>query len=126
MHPRRISDDDGELDEEQGSLIDDVSSLYEDGKNYVGTELAFQKTRAKYTATAGSKVAVFGVAALLVLNLALIALTVGAILSLETLVGPLAATLIVTGLLLAVAGVLGYMAKNKVAEITRVFSGGRS
>lgn len=112
-------------DGSEGSLLSDVSALYEDGRNYLTSELAFQKTRAKYAGTAGGKVAAFGGAALLVANLALIALTVGAILSLETLVGPLAATLIVTVVLLIGAGILAYMAKNKVAEISRVMSGGK-
>lgn len=111
--------------EDHGSLLSDVTALYEDGKTYVTSELAFQKTRAQYAGKQGGKVAAFGGAALLIANLALIALTVGAILSLETLVGPLAATLIVTAVLLIAAGVLAYMAKNKVAEISRVMSGGK-
>ena len=114
-----------EHDEEQGSLLSDVTALYEDGKTYVTSELTFQKTRAQYAGKQGGKVAALGGAALLIANLALIALTVGAILSLETLVGPLAATLIVTAILLIAAGVLAYMAKNKVAEISRVMSGGK-
>lgn len=112
-------------DEDHGSLLSDVTALYEDGKTYVTSELAFQKTRARYAGQQGGKVAALGGAALLIANLALIALTVGAILSLETLVGPLAATLIVTAVLLIAAGVLAYMAKNKVAEISRVMSGGK-
>lgn len=122
--------DDAERDAEygqgdEGSLVDDVSALYEDGKTYVSSELAFQKSRATYAAKASPKVAAFGFGAYMLLNLALIALTVGAILSLETLVGPLAATLIVTAALLVGAGILGYMAKSKAAEISRVFSGGK-
>lgn len=111
--------------EEQSSLLSDVTALYEDGKTYVTSEVTFQKTRAQYAGKQGGKVAALGGAALLIANLALIALTVGAILSLETLVGPLAATLIVTVILLIAAGVLAYMAKNKVAEISRVMSGGK-
>lgn len=112
-------------DQEQGSLLSDMTALYEDGKTYVTSELAFQKTRAQYAGKQSGKVAALGGAALLIANLALIALTVGAVLSLETLVGPLAATLIVTVVLLIAAGVLAYMAKNKVAEISRVMSGGK-
>lgn len=112
-------------EDEHGSLLSDVSALFEDGKTYVTSELVFQKTRAQYAGKQSGKVVAFGGAALLIANLALIALTVGAILSLETLVGPLAATLIVTAVLLIGAGILAYMAKNKVAEISRVMSGGK-
>lgn len=108
-----------------GSLIDDVTALYEDGKTYLSSELTFQKTRAKYAGKQGGETAVFGFAALTVLNLALIGLTVGLILTLATLVGPLAATLIVVVSLLIVAGVLAYMAKKKAAKMSRVLSGGR-
>lgn len=111
---------------EDGSLIDDVTALYEDSKTYVSSEVAFQKTRAKYVSKQGSKVAIFGVGAAVLANVALIALAIGAILALATLIGPLAATLIVVAVLLVGAGVLGYMAKSKVSEISRVMSGGRA
>lgn len=109
----------------QGSLIEDVTALYENGKTYVASELAFQKTRAQYGAKQGGKIAAFGIGALALANLALIGLTIGLIMALATLVGPLAATLIVTAVLLIGAGVLAYMAKNKVTEVTRVMSGGK-
>lgn len=108
---------------EERSLIDGVSALYEDGKTYVSAELAFQKTRASYVGKKGSKAAVFGLGALAFLHLALIALTVGAVLALATLVGPLAATLIVGVLLLAGAAIFAMMAKSRVEAISRTFTG---
>ena len=109
-----------------GSLIDDITALYEDGRNYVSAELAFQKTRASYAGKKSAKAAVFGLGAFVLLQLALIALVFGLVLALETLVGPLAAGLIVTAVLLIGAGVLAYMAKNKATAISRAFTGGQS
>lgn len=106
-----------------GSLTDDLSALYADTKTYASAELTYQKTRASYAGKKGTKAAVYGLGALTVLNLALIGLTVGAIISLATLVGPLAATLIVVVLLLIVAGFLGYLAKQKASAVSRVFAG---
>lgn len=110
---------------DEGSLIDDVTALYEDSKTYVSSELTYQKTRAQYVAKQGGKIAIFGVGAAVIANVALIALAVGAILALATLVGPLGATLIVVAILLVIAGVLAYMAKSKVTQMSRVMSGGR-
>ena len=109
-----------------GSLLDDVTALYEDGKTYVSSELTYQKTRAKYAGKQGGEAAAFGFAAYTLLNVALIALAVGLIISLATLVGPLAATLIIVAALIIIAGILGYMAKKKATKMSRVLSGGRA
>lgn len=118
-------DDDVEHSGADNSLLEDVSAVYEDGKAYLSSELAFQKTRAKYVGSVVPKIAAFGAAAALLGLVALIALSVGMILALETLVGPLAATLIVVAVLLLGAGVLAYLAKSKVAQMSRAMSGGR-
>lgn len=81
------------------SLLDDIEDLLLDAKTYVDAELSYQKTRAKFVLDRLKKTIVFALAAAFIAMLALIGLTVGAILSLETLIGPLAATIVVVGVM---------------------------
>jgi hypothetical protein len=114
--------DDHLPDEPDRSLLSDLEAAWVDGKTYVAAELAFQKTRARYTTTKLKRVVVYGVAAIFVAVLALIGLTVGAIISLATLTGPLAATLIVVGVLLIVAFILVRRAAAGWNAVTSAFS----
>ncbi len=61
-----------------------------------------------------------------VLHLALIALTVGAVLSLVPLVGAWGATAIVTLVLLAAAGVFVWLLKGRLDDIRETFDSGDS
>ena len=103
------------------SLQDDVSALYDDGKTYLDAEFAYQKTRLSFAADRGKNAAIFGVAALGLAHLGLIALAVGLVLALATLIGPLAATLVVAVVLLGLAAWLGLKAKNAATEAARPF-----
>lgn len=81
------------------SLLDDLEDLLLDAKTYIDAELTYQKTRASFVTDRIKKTVVFAGAAAFIAVLALIGLTVGAILSLEPLIGPLAATIVVVGVM---------------------------
>ena len=108
------------------SLLSDLEATWQDGKTYVAAELAFQKTRLRFVTTKLKSVVIFGIAAAFLAVLALIGLTVGAIISLATIVGPLAATLIVVAVLLFVAFVLAKRAGRNWAALAGAFSSGEA
>jgi len=95
------------------------SQLVDDGKRYARAEVELYKAKAADKAEPVKWAAIYGGAALTLALSAVTALLVGLILALETLVGPLAATLIVVLVTLAVAGLLGWMAYKRVAEARR-------
>jgi len=83
------------------SLKDDLTVLVEDARTYAAAEIAFQQTRAGLAGKSGARALVFLVLALVLLNLALIALAVGAVIALAPLVTIWGAIAIVVGVLLA-------------------------
>jgi hypothetical protein len=95
------------------------SQLVDDGKRYARAEVELYKAKAADKAEPVKWAAIYGGAAVTLALSAVTALLVGLILALETLVGPLGATLIVVLVTLAVAGVLGWMAYSKVKEARR-------
>lgn len=109
--------------QDSNSLIDDLTALYEDGKTYVEAEAQYQRTRAQFVSNRAGKAAGLGLGALGAVHLALIAFAVGMVITLATLVGPLAATLIVTIAFLVLGGVLAMMARNKAREAKSAFGG---
>lgn len=95
------------------------SQLVDDGKRYARAEVEFYKAKAADKAQPLKAAAIYaGIAVTLALS-AVTALLVGLILALQTLVGPLAATLIVVLVTLVIAGGLGYLAYKKVVETRR-------
>ena len=104
------------------SLADDLFALYEDGKTYAQAEVAFQKSRASYTANKATGALVFGLGAFAFLHLALIALVVGAVIALVPVMGPWLATGLVTLLLLVGGAVLLFMLKSKIDDIRQAFT----
>ncbi|MGN6500730.1 MAG: phage holin family protein [Tsuneonella sp.] len=109
-------------DAAERSLSDDLTALFDDGKTYFEAELQFQKTRASFALTEGRQGAVFGVVAVIVLHLALVALVVGALIALGSEIGPWGATAIVVGVLIVVAVVFGVLAKRHFAKLARAFA----
>lgn len=95
------------------------SQLVDDGKRYARAEVELYKAKAADKAEPVKWAAIYGGAALTLALSAVTALLVGLILALETLVGPLAATLIVVAATLAIAGLLGWMAYQRVSEARR-------
>lgn len=108
------------------SLLEDLEALYADGRTYISAEFAFQKSRAGFAAAKAKSVAIFGVAAALVGLLALIGLTVGLIITLAPLIGPLGATLLVVGVLLIVAFLCARRATKALGALTGAFATGKS
>ena len=104
------------------SLADDLMALYEDGKTYAQAEVAFQKSRASYTANRLKSAAVLGLGAFGMLHLALIALTVGAVIALIPVVGPWVATALVTIVLIAAGVTLLFFLKSKIDDIRDAFT----
>lgn len=92
-----------------------VMRLIDDAKAWAAAELAYAKAVAGERLRIARSGAVLLVAALVLLHGALIALFVGAVLSLATLVGPGWATLIVVGVSAVVAAILAKMAANRFA-----------
>lgn len=107
------------------SLMADIDALITDGKTYLEAELAYQKSRAGFTANRLKAVAFYGAAAFGLLHLALIALTVGAVLALIPIAGPWLATGIVVALLLLGALVFVLRLRGKLGDIRSVFDEGK-
>jgi hypothetical protein len=95
------------------------SQLVDDGKRYARAEVELYKAKAADKAQPVKRAAIYGGIALTLALSAVTALLVGLILALQTLVGPLAATLIVVLVTLIVAGGLGYLAYKQVLEARR-------
>lgn len=104
------------------SLTDDLFALLEDGRTYAEAEVAFQKSRASFVANRTKGAIAFGLGAFGVFHLALIALTVGAVFALVPLVGPWAATAIVTVALVVAGLVLLRLLKGRIDDIRDAFS----
>lgn len=107
-----------------GSLLDDISAFFDDGKTYVEAELAFQKTRLSYAANRGASGLVYLIGALAFLHLALIGLVIGGILALGDEIGFLGSTLIIVGVLLVAMAVLLLIARKKFRKLSDSFKGG--
>jgi hypothetical protein len=103
------------------SLKADIEALIADGKTYLEAELTYQKSRAGFAANRLKWTALYGAAAFGLLHLALIALTVGAVIALTPLTGPWIATAIVVALLLAGALVFVLRLRSKVGDIRSAF-----
>jgi len=80
------------------SLADEIEALIEDGKTYIQAELSYQKTRAAFLADQAKATAVFGLAAAAFGSLALVGLTVGAIIALAPWLTAWGASALVVGL----------------------------
>lgn len=104
-----------------GSLSEDIVALIDDGKTYFEAEIAFQKTRLAFTADRGKSGILFGIFALAVLHLALVALVVGAIFALTPLLSALGATALVAGMLLVAGAVLAGKAKNRFTQLIEAY-----
>lgn len=111
---------------ESHSLMADLDSLFTDTKTYFEAEVRYQKSRAGFTANRLKWTAVYGAAAFGLLHLALIALTVGVVLSFVPLVGPWFATLLVVAALLAAATFFVLRLRSKLSDIRDVFEGDES
>lgn len=106
------------------SLTADIEALLSDGKTYLEAEVAYQKSRAGFAANRLKWTAIYGAAAFGLLHLALIALTVGAVIALAPVTGPWIATAIVAAVLLAGAGVFVLRLRSKLNDVRGAFDSG--
>ncbi len=120
--PDDYDDDEGDEAQYRPSLAEDMVALFEDGKTYAEAELAFQKSRASYTANRLKGAIALGLGAFGVLHLALIALTVGAVIALAPVLGPWAATGIVTVALVILGVVMLRALKGRIDDIRAAFT----
>lgn len=102
---------------EEPGLGELFAKLVEDGKGYARAEIGYY--RALVAAKLGDVTAALwmGVVALVLVNAAVIALLVGLIMALATLIGPGWATAIVVLFVLLVAGFMGWLAWGHVKRI---------
>jgi hypothetical protein len=100
-------------DIEERSLFDDVEALIDDGKTYLEAEFAFQKTRVAVVADRAKSALIYGAVAMLLAFLALIGLTVGAIIALTPLLTAWGAAALVVGLLLLGAGLAAWASAKR-------------
>ena len=114
------AEDEGDV-HPRASLTDDLTALFEDGKTYAEAELQYQKSRAAYSANRIKYALVYGAGAFAILHMALIGLTVGAVIALAPLVGPWLATLIVVGLLVLGGVILLRKLKGKIDDVRWAF-----
>ena len=102
-------------DESLGTLI---TRVVDDAKAFVAAEIALYRAKAMSWVGTIKVVAILGVTALVLVNAAVIALLVGLILTLQTVVGAGWATLIVVAVTLAIAGLLGRLAAGRIGKMS--------
>lgn len=100
---------------DEAGLTTLVARLTSDAREVARAEIALVKARVSDSITRYRNAAVFFAAAGVLALAALIALLVGLILTIATLVGPGFATLIVTGIVLVIAGVLAMIGKGRLS-----------
>lgn len=108
---------------DDASLFEDLKTLASDGKTYLEAELAFQKSRASFAAGRAKSSLAYGAVALAFVHLALIALVIGLLLALATIVGPWFATLIVVGVMLVLAAIFALKLRGQMTEMSSMFGG---
>jgi len=104
---------------EKTSVIALVRQLVADGRVWAKAELAYYRALAGERMADAKLAAIFGIAALVIANAALIALLVGGILILLPLVGAFWATVLVIVFALAVAAALGLSALDHAKRAAR-------
>jgi hypothetical protein len=94
-----------------------VSRLVADARAVVTAEITLYRAKSVSWLAQAKTIAIFGVTALILVNAAIIALLVGLILTIQTLVGPGWATAIVVLGTLVIAGLLGWLASGRVSKL---------
>ncbi|MEO0063366.1 MAG: hypothetical protein RLZZ08_1926, partial [Pseudomonadota bacterium] len=92
--------------------LEDAAAVLEDGRTYVEAELSYQKSRALFVVDRGKSALVYFMAGALLALLTLIGLTVGMLITLAQLIGPLFASAVVV-LALGLGAILLLLAAQK-------------
>ena len=105
------------------SLTDELTALLDDGRTYLEAEVAYQKSRAIFTASESKRGLYTLLATFAFLHAALIALVVGGLLALVPVLGGLGAMLAVTLGLAAAAVVTGLITRRRFSRVSRLYRG---
>lgn len=105
------------------SLNDDLRQLGQDARAYAEAELQFQKSRAAFAASASKSIVIYGVAALVLVFFAVMALVVGLVIALAPWLTPWGSTALVTLVLLGLAVFLLLRAKRSATLLAKLFGG---
>ncbi|MFA7587729.1 MAG: phage holin family protein [Novosphingobium sp.] len=117
MEPSPVTPPDfGIADPAERSLAADMRQLAEDAKALAKAEAEYQKARAAYAGGAARSIATMAVLAGTFAFFALMALVLGAVLTLAPILSPGGATATVTGALLAMAALFGLLARSRVRK----------
>ena len=115
----------GAIDEDSAaepSLLEGTRDLLDDGRLALKAELAFQKSRLAYSGRLGARLAILGVLTVLFAHATLLALTVGLLFALSTIINPWVAMVLVTGLYLGAMALCALLALRKWGQISAAFS----
>lgn len=112
------------LPDAETTLSEDIAALIDSGRTYAKAELAFQKTRASLVGGNAGKAAAALVLALVLLNIALTALAIGAVLALGPLITIWGAIAVVVGALLVGTGLLVRSARARGRILAAMFGDG--
>lgn len=99
------------------SLIEDVRLLAGEARNYAQAELAYQKARAAYAGAETRNIAILGVGAAVLVFFAVMALVLGAVIAVGTVIGPWLSMIAVPVAILVVAAFMGLSARGKVRRM---------
>lgn len=99
--------------DEDLSLVEDVRLLIGEARTFAQAEVAYQKTRAAYVGAQTKAIAVLGLGAAVLVVFAVMALVLGAVIAVGTLIGPWLAMIVVPLVILIVAAVMGISARNR-------------
>lgn len=108
---------------ESGSAIAAVRMLVDEAKASLSAELVLAKTIGRVASESIQRMAIWGTIAVLFAFVGLLALAVGLMIALATVIGPLGAALVVGGLLLAIGLFAGFRARRNaliLREATRL------
>lgn len=100
-------------------LLGSARALLEDGQSLLEAELAFQKARAGFVLGRAKSIVALGALALALLFFALMALVVGLLLALATMIGPWGALAVVVLGLLALTGLCVLGVVRSISAVTR-------
>ena len=107
-HAQEGDEESGAADEPRSgfSLTDDLVALLDDGKTYLESEKAFQKSRAVFVAHKGKWGVIHGLVAFAMIHTALIGLVVGAVIALAPILTIWGAMALVSGVLIVIGVIL--------------------
>lgn len=104
------------------SLTQDLRQLAEEAKTLAQAELAFQKSRAAYAGSESKSISLLLLLAAVLVFFALMALVVGLVIALGTVIGAWGAMIVVTLALLLIAGACALSAKSRLSRMMAILS----